>query len=320
MSFSVNRFARQGHALVTGKIPVENGRPSSANLDAADWLQQTFVNGVPITDFKFDGMPDAGHIGLQVHGVKREDQVGLRVRWKNIQLKQLKSAAVTKPGKQEEPLAFPYLSTSERREGYALADEETNTYRVYDFYKRQAKHHLKQDRELALLPAYPDLDGGTFGHWGNYSKNGHQDLRWNKMDYGPAMAATYSIDKKKKIGGMLSLLIEGGHTVTFNKETGQLLQCLERTPVFPSAPLGCHSRSGRAQRRHRRGLETVVPRDHPGRQSHDPLLGPLSPRQAGGDPLRDWNITFPRQRDRGQAWRVRADPRCHRWWRHDPAS
>jgi mono/diheme cytochrome c family protein len=142
------------------------------------------------------------------------------------------SAAVTKPGKQEEPLAFPYLATTEGREGYELAEEETNTYRVYDFYKRQAKHHLKQDRELKLLPAYPDLDGGTFGHWGNYNKNGHKDLRWNDMDYGPALAATYSIDKKKKIGGMLSVRLPGGHTVTFNKDTGGYYNAWEGRPYF----------------------------------------------------------------------------------------
>ena len=116
-------------------------------------------------------MPDAGHIGLQVHGVKHEDQVGKRVRWKDIQLRELQSAgepdeatieeaesAVMKLEDAAEPPVFPSLATSEGREGYELAGEETNTYRVYDFYKRQAQHHLKQDRELELLPAYPDLD------------------------------------------------------------------------------------------------------------------------------------------------------------------
>merc|ERR1712023_563295 len=124
---------------------------------------QTWVNGVPVSDFKFDGMPDAGHIGLQVHGVKFEELVGKQVRWKNIQLKRLlstgdpatvtteaesgdaESAAMMTPEEPAEPLAFPYLATTEGREGYELAGEGTNTYRVYDFYKRQAQHHLKQD-------------------------------------------------------------------------------------------------------------------------------------------------------------------------------
>ena len=207
---------------------------------------QTYINDVSITDFRFAGMPDAGHIGLQVHGVKKEQDVGKRVRFKNIQLRKLnskrmpdedpaedaESAAVKNSKGKAAALAFPYLDTSEGREGYELADEETNSLRVYDFYKRQARHHLKQDRDLALLPAYPDLDGGEFGHWGNYSKNGHKDLRWNDMDYGPALAATYSIDKKKKIGGMLSVRLPGGHTVTFNKDTGGYYNAWEGCPYF----------------------------------------------------------------------------------------
>ena len=186
-----------------------------------------------------------GPYRLQVHGVKREEGRVTR-SVENIRIKELKgvgelveaetdepaSSAVTKPVEPAKPPVFPYMDTSKGREGYELAGEETNTYRVYDFYKRQAKHHLKQDRELKLLPAYPDLDGGTFGHWGNYSKNGHQDLRWNDMDVGPAMAATYTIDKKNKIGGMLSVLLESGHTITFNKETGSYYNTWKGRPYI----------------------------------------------------------------------------------------
>jgi len=213
---------------------------------------QTYINDVPITDFKFDGMPNAGHIGLQVHGVKHAELVGKRVRWKNIQLRPLKPArapaqapilaaapAAAKKAKKTAkktanaaPPAFPYLDTSKGREGYELAGEETNTHRMYDFYKRQARHHLKQDRDLALLPAYTDLDGGTFGHWGNYNKNGHKDLRWNDMDYGPALTASYSLDAKKKIGSMLTVRLPSGHTVTFNKNTGGYYNAWAGRPYF----------------------------------------------------------------------------------------
>lgn len=207
---------------------------------------QTYINDILITDFEFDGMTAAGHIGLQVHGVKKEQDVGKSVRWKNIFLKKLESkpqpaedptadaesAAVVVPLVNTDPPLFPYLATSEGREGYALAGEETNTYRVYDFYKRQAKHHLTQDTDLALLPAYPDLDGGSFGHWGNYSRNGHQDLRWNDMDYGPAVTASYSIDKKKKRGNMLTILLRSGQSLTFDKATGGYYNAWEGRPYF----------------------------------------------------------------------------------------
>ena len=211
-------------------------------IRVVDDRYQTFINDVPITDFEFDGVSGAGHIGLQVHGVKRQELVGKKVWFRNIFLKKLQTAEDQETGAgstgvneskfSKEPPAFPYMNTAKGRGGYELAGEETNTYRTYDFYKRQAKHHLEKDQELDLLPAYPDLDGGTFGHWGNYSKNGHKDLRWNDMDYGPAMAATYSIDKKQKIGGMLSILLQSGHTVTFDREKGSYFNAWEGRPYF----------------------------------------------------------------------------------------
>ena len=95
--------------------------------------------------------------------------------------------------------SYPYMKTSEGREGYKFAGEATNSHRVYDFYKRQAQYHLKANDNLSLLPAFPDLDAGEFGHWGKYNMNGHKDYRWDVMDYGPAMTATYAVDKKRKL-------------------------------------------------------------------------------------------------------------------------
>ena len=104
--------------------------------------------------------------------------------------------------------SFPYMKTSEGREGYEFATEETNTYRVYDFYKRQAQYHLKANDKLSILPSFPDLDAGQFGHWGKYNENGHKDTRWDIMDYGAAMTASYSVDTKKKIGSNINIILE----------------------------------------------------------------------------------------------------------------
>ena len=57
-------------------------------------------------------------------------------------------------------------------------------------------------------------------------------MRWNDMDYGPALAATYSIDKKQKVGGMLSILLQSGHTVTFDREKGSYFNAWEGRPYF----------------------------------------------------------------------------------------
>jgi hypothetical protein len=48
---------------------------------------QTWINGVPAADLK-DSMTKTGFIGLQVHGVGKKTEP-LRVRWRNIRLKDL---------------------------------------------------------------------------------------------------------------------------------------------------------------------------------------------------------------------------------------
>lgn len=49
---------------------------------------QTFVNGVKMTDFHFDKIKIAAHIGLQVHSSKGK-VVGKSVRWKNLLIRSL---------------------------------------------------------------------------------------------------------------------------------------------------------------------------------------------------------------------------------------
>jgi len=49
---------------------------------------QTFVNGIKMTDFHFDKMMEAAHIGLQVHRSKGK-VVGKSVRWKNLFIRSL---------------------------------------------------------------------------------------------------------------------------------------------------------------------------------------------------------------------------------------
>ena len=128
--------------------------------------------------------------------------------------------------------SLPYMNSSLGREGYEFAGEETNSYRIYDFYKRQAKFHIKANDSLSLLPAYPDLDGGEFGHWGKYNENGHKDTRWDVMDYGPAMTASYAVDAKKKIGSNVNIILQSGQTVTFSKKTASYYNAWDGRPVF----------------------------------------------------------------------------------------
>lgn len=62
---------------------------------------------------------------------------------------------------------LPFANTSLGREPHRFAGEDVNRYRIYDFYKRQARWHLENPavREQLLLP-FNGLDGGRRGHWG----------------------------------------------------------------------------------------------------------------------------------------------------------
>ncbi|MFM2169892.1 MAG: hypothetical protein RI957_121 [Verrucomicrobiota bacterium] len=63
--------------------------------------------------------------------------------------------------------AEPYCRTEEGRTNKRFSDGDLNQYRIYDFYRRQAMHHLKPENAAQrLLPPYPGLDGGRRGHWG----------------------------------------------------------------------------------------------------------------------------------------------------------
>ena len=61
-----------------------------------------------------------------------------------------------------------------------------NRDRVYDFYVKEAEYFSKQP-EQRLLPEFPGLDGGTYGHWGNQNEATWVDNRWNESILGSVM-------------------------------------------------------------------------------------------------------------------------------------
>ncbi len=82
------------------------------------------------------------------------------------------------------PESFPYADPANGRESYRQAKSSINSERLYDFYARQADFYLSGAPEPDILPAFPGLDGGRYGHWG---KNPHMDKSdniWNTMDTG----------------------------------------------------------------------------------------------------------------------------------------
>jgi putative heme-binding domain-containing protein len=66
-----------------------------------------------------------------------------------------------------------------------------NRDRVYDFYSKEAAYFVKQRSVPALLPTFPGLDGGKYGHWGNQSENTWADDRWNQTDLGTLLCGVF---------------------------------------------------------------------------------------------------------------------------------
>ncbi|MCA9262730.1 MAG: hypothetical protein KDA60_02730 [Planctomycetales bacterium] len=63
-----------------------------------------------------------------------------------------------------------------------------NRDRIYDWYRKQAAHFQHQTHVPRLLAAFPGLDGGDQGHWGNQDETTWSDGRWNQTDLGTVQA------------------------------------------------------------------------------------------------------------------------------------
>lgn len=68
---------------------------------------------------------------------------------------------------------------------------EVNRDRMFDFYAKEARRFLGQQPLPALLPAYPGLDSGVFGHWGNQNEDTWRDGRWNQTDFGSLLSGVF---------------------------------------------------------------------------------------------------------------------------------
>ncbi|MFV1995900.1 MAG: DUF6797 domain-containing protein, partial [Verrucomicrobiales bacterium] len=100
----------------------------------------------------------------------------------------------------------PYLDLGGGREGYGYdyAGHPANTYRLYNFYDRQAEYFLDQEKVPEIIPRFPDLDGGTGGHWGSYHKNSYRDRRWNLMDFGRVFSGVLRVNPSIKANRKLA--------------------------------------------------------------------------------------------------------------------
>ncbi len=66
-----------------------------------------------------------------------------------------------------------------------------NRDRLYDFYRKQARHFREVTPRPRLLADFPGLDGGKDGHWGNQSESTWADARWNDTDLGNLLCGVF---------------------------------------------------------------------------------------------------------------------------------
>ncbi|MCA9040407.1 MAG: TIM barrel protein, partial [Planctomycetaceae bacterium] len=66
-----------------------------------------------------------------------------------------------------------------------------NRDRLYDFYAKEAEHFRQEKSVPHLLPEFPGLDGGEFGHWGNQTEQSWADDRWNETKLGSVQSGIF---------------------------------------------------------------------------------------------------------------------------------
>ncbi|MDP5005520.1 MAG: plastocyanin/azurin family copper-binding protein [Verrucomicrobiales bacterium] len=71
-------------------------------------------------------------------------------------------------------------------------EEFVNRERVFDYYGKQALAFMKQKPLPELIPAFPGMDGGQQGHWGNQNDQvTWRDGRWAASDLGSLFCGVF---------------------------------------------------------------------------------------------------------------------------------
>ena len=116
-----------------------------------------------------------------------------------------------------DPSIHPYADPARGREGYKYASAPINEARLYDFYARQADYYMEGHPIPEPIPAYPGLDGGSFGHWGKNSKMDHSEDVWSKMRTSDAVGGIVRINGQSVTKAINVRLPVGG--ATFDPQT-----------------------------------------------------------------------------------------------------
>ena len=91
------------------------------------------------------------------------------------------------------PAPFPHDRAPTRPDLRTSWQDRVNRDRDFDFYAKQADYftRLPIAQRPTLLPAYPGLDGGEQGHWGNQDETTWASDRWNNTALGSVLAGVF---------------------------------------------------------------------------------------------------------------------------------
>jgi putative heme-binding domain-containing protein len=121
------------------------------------------------------------------------------------------------------PAQFAYRREPLRPGDWPNRTHPVNRDRVYDFYTREALHFRAQRPLPLLLPQWPGLDGGTYGHWGNQNDNVWRDGRWNQTDLGSLQCGVFRAGTVTAPRGVCVRLGDRGELAAcFNPDTLQI--------------------------------------------------------------------------------------------------
>lgn len=89
--------------------------------------------------------------------------------------------------------------------------------RLRNFYRNQALHFLDSNEQLpAILPQFPGLDGGSWGHWGQNPESDNTDHRLNEVEFGGLLAQVTNFKGGTATKGVNVRV--GDHTMLFDPE------------------------------------------------------------------------------------------------------
>lgn len=121
---------------------------------------------------------------------------------------------------EDAPAEFVYTREPLNPASSPLWQHPVNRDRLYDFYMKEALFFRQQSRPH-LLPAFPGLDGGKLGHWGNQNEEVWKDNRWNDVDLGSVLCGVFHGPNNLVVpkGVCVRIGDQGEMGVCFNPET-----------------------------------------------------------------------------------------------------